>query len=140
MHYLHLIIVKADSKKDAISQVESFLEHYQDHVYDWYEIGGRWESLGKVNELKTLLPKLKEMQIEHDKETAEMKVNAIKYLQSDKESWHGLDAHRLKMLSQRLNQDFSNENKVYNLEYGAAWNVPNKDIDAYMVVTVDIHS
>jgi len=42
MHKGIILLVKAEDKDDARSNVESFLEEYQNQVWDWYQIGGRW--------------------------------------------------------------------------------------------------
>lgn len=42
MHFLSMLIVNADSKKEARAAARDFIEQYQNHVYDWYVIGGRW--------------------------------------------------------------------------------------------------
>lgn len=45
MHKGVILLTKADSKEDAISNVNSFLEQYGDgRVWDWYQIGGRWSN------------------------------------------------------------------------------------------------
>jgi len=42
MHFLSFLIVKADSREEAIGRARDFLEKYQNQVWDWYVIGGRW--------------------------------------------------------------------------------------------------
>lgn len=42
MHFLSFLIVKADSREEAVRRARNFLEEYQNHIYDWYVIGGRW--------------------------------------------------------------------------------------------------
>jgi hypothetical protein len=42
MHFLSFLIVKADSREEAVRKARNFLEQYQDQVWDWYVIGGRW--------------------------------------------------------------------------------------------------
>lgn len=36
------MLVKANDKEEAKNKAESFMEEYQDDVWDWYVIGGRW--------------------------------------------------------------------------------------------------
>jgi len=43
MHYLHVLAVEAETADDAVAQAEAFLASYQDQVWDWYEVGGRWD-------------------------------------------------------------------------------------------------
>ena len=50
MHKGIIILVKADSKENALNKVhDDFMPQYQDQVWDWYAIGGRWS--------QTLAPK-----------------------------------------------------------------------------------
>jgi len=42
MHKGIILIVKANDKKAALAETAKFLEGYQDTVWDWYVIGGRW--------------------------------------------------------------------------------------------------
>lgn len=43
MHKGIMLIVKTDVKQDALNKVKEFLEEYKDDVWDWYQIGGRWQ-------------------------------------------------------------------------------------------------
>jgi len=42
MHKGVILIVEARASEDAISSARDFLEGYQDTVWDWYVVGGRW--------------------------------------------------------------------------------------------------
>ena len=42
MHKGIMLIVKSDNKEEALERARNFLEEYQDQVWDWYAIGGRW--------------------------------------------------------------------------------------------------
>jgi len=42
VHVHHLLAVQADSPEEAVTVAETFLSGYEDRVWDWYEIGGRW--------------------------------------------------------------------------------------------------
>ena len=42
MHFLSFLIVKADSREEAVRRARDFLEEYLNQVWDWYVIGGRW--------------------------------------------------------------------------------------------------
>lgn len=45
MHKGVILLVKAESRDEAISRVENFLERYGNSiVWDWYQIGGRWHN------------------------------------------------------------------------------------------------
>lgn len=44
MHFVHMLAIEADDKDHAREQVDTFLAEYGDgKVWDWYEIGGRWD-------------------------------------------------------------------------------------------------
>lgn len=44
MHIVHLIAVEADDDDEAIEAAEAGIEDYGNgDVWDWYQIGGRWE-------------------------------------------------------------------------------------------------
>jgi len=45
MHKGIIMLTKANTTEEAQSNVESFLEQYQDQVWDWYVIGGRWSGV-----------------------------------------------------------------------------------------------
>lgn len=48
MHAVHLIAVVADNEEDAITAAESAIEGYGNgDVWDWFEVGGRWDGLLK---------------------------------------------------------------------------------------------
>lgn len=44
MHKGVILIVKAQDKDETISLAKEFLESYKDDVWDWYQIGGRWQN------------------------------------------------------------------------------------------------
>jgi hypothetical protein len=43
MHKRVILLAKAETKNEAFSVAKEFLERYQDQVWDWYQIGGRWQ-------------------------------------------------------------------------------------------------
>jgi len=45
MHKGVIMLVKAESKDEAISEVRSFVEDYEGQVWDWWVIGGRWNKV-----------------------------------------------------------------------------------------------
>jgi hypothetical protein len=52
MHKGVILLVKADSKEDALDQVTDFMEPYgEGDVWDWYSIGGRWNNTLAPEEL-----------------------------------------------------------------------------------------
>ena len=47
MHKGIILLTKAENNQEAKSNVEEFLAQYKDDVWDWYQIGGRWN--GSLN-------------------------------------------------------------------------------------------
>lgn len=45
MHKGVILLVKAEDREEAKQKADSFLESYQDDVWDWYQLGGRWTGL-----------------------------------------------------------------------------------------------
>jgi hypothetical protein len=53
MHKGVILLVAAKSKDNALEEVKKFLEQYGDgDVWDWYQIGGRWNDILAPKELK----------------------------------------------------------------------------------------
>jgi len=44
MHKGVILLTKASNQAEALQQVHNFMEGYQDNVWDWYAIGGRWNN------------------------------------------------------------------------------------------------
>ncbi len=44
MHKGVILLTKASNQAEALQQVHNFMEGYQDDVWDWYAIGGRWNN------------------------------------------------------------------------------------------------
>jgi hypothetical protein len=42
MHKGVILLTKADNESEAVLNAEDFLADFQNHVWDWYYIGGRW--------------------------------------------------------------------------------------------------
>ena len=51
MHKGVILLVKAETEQDAKEKATNFMDRYQDTVWDWYVIGGRWS--GILNDLAT---------------------------------------------------------------------------------------
>ena len=45
MHKGVILLVKANDKEEAIDRANSFIGGYENDVWDWYVIGGRWSGL-----------------------------------------------------------------------------------------------
>lgn len=53
MHKGVILLTQASDRDEAISNVEEFLEQYGDgDVWDWYQIGGRWQNTLAPKDLK----------------------------------------------------------------------------------------
>jgi len=44
MHYLLILINKAENEETALNNVENFLELFEGDLFDYYQIGGRWNN------------------------------------------------------------------------------------------------
>lgn len=44
MHYLLILINKAENEETALNNVENFLELFEGDLFDYYKIGGRWNN------------------------------------------------------------------------------------------------
>ncbi len=44
MHKGIIMLVKARKKTEAVSKVREFLKSFEGDVWDWYQIGGRWQN------------------------------------------------------------------------------------------------
>lgn len=45
MHKGVILLVKSDDAEEARECADSFMGEYQNHVWDWYQIGGRWSGI-----------------------------------------------------------------------------------------------
>lgn len=53
MHKGVILLTQASDREEAIDNVETFLEQYGDgDVWDWYQIGGRWQNTLAPKDLK----------------------------------------------------------------------------------------
>lgn len=44
MHKGVILLTKASNRDEALQQVHDFMARYEDDVWDWYAIGGRWNN------------------------------------------------------------------------------------------------
>ena len=131
MHKGIILLVKTNSEEDAEDLVVEFLTNYRDTVYDWYEIGGRWDRLlGNSNIMK--LSKC---------------LDIVKYYKKDlqkeiEEAWNTLleskNGYHAKRYAYLKAGDFYNDSNVFNIQTGEAEKIP-EDIENYYAVIVDIH-
>lgn len=143
MHKLSILLVKADNKEEAEKKANEFLESYEWHVWDWYEIGGRrkwtfgWETIEELGKCIDLVKKwmFTEGQIVANANKYSQK---IKKLSKNPNAWY--DAWReAKRLWNLLCKSFSWEYVVYDVERGSANRIPEKT-DWYYAVVVDLHN
>jgi hypothetical protein len=74
MHFLSFLIVKADSREEAVRRARDFLEEYQNQVWDWYVIGGRWSGYITQSNLD---------QATYEKFLKEFRENALGFISKD---------------------------------------------------------
>ena len=131
MHKGIILLVKTNSAEDAEDLVVEFLTNYRDTVYDWYEIGGRWDKLlGNSNIMK--LSKCLDIVKDYKKDLQKEIEEAWNTLLESKNGYHAKRYAYLKA------GDFYNDSDVFNITTGEAEEIP-EDIDKYYAVIVDIH-
>ena len=131
MHKVIILLVKTNSEEDAEDLVVEFLTNYGNTVYDWYEIGGRWDKLlGKSNVMK--LSKCLDIVKDYKKDLQKEIEEAWNTLLESKDGYHARQYAHLK------DGDFYHDSNVFNITTGVAEEIP-EDIDKYYAVVVDIH-
>lgn len=131
MHKGIILLVKTNSEEDAEDLVVEFLTNYRDTVYDWYEIGGRWDKLlGNSNIMK--LSKCLDIVKDYKKDLQKEIEEAWNTLLESKNGYHAKRYAYLKA------GDFYNDSNVFNIQTGEAEKIP-EDIENYYAVIVDIH-
>lgn len=131
MHKGIILLVKANSEEDAEDLVVEFLTNYRDTVYDWYEIGGRWDKLlGNSNIMK--LSKCLDIVKDYKKDLQKEIEETWNTLLESKDGYHARQYAHLK------DMDFYHNSNVFNIETGEAEEIP-EDIEDYYAVIVDIH-
>lgn len=155
MHKKITLLVKANSKKEAKSIVIDYIERYYNILYDYYEIGGRWNNeLIDRNNKKCNIARLIDC-IDIVKEDL-LDVNAI-----IEENWQLLLKTKLEEDNKKIeNSNFRNtmsgyyakcyynavyrnlsfEYNIFNIETELAEDLPTEDLDKYYAVIVDFHN
>jgi len=149
MHKGIIILVKAETKEEAKAATTNFLECYKENVWDWYEIGGRWEGLLKENimRLEDCAEKVKEYAGDHIEKAEEELVKANEWKNKNN---YGMYGHYLRKAGSLFAEYFYNECNLYNVEMDD-YSIPTdvdidnngnmtEDIKDYYAVIVDIHS
>ena len=89
MHKGVILLIKADNKEDARTKADSFMERYENDVWDWYCIGGRWS--GELNKNKDKFFELVDKKWPRDKESFGRSYDWIeKHLKEFQEIWESL--------------------------------------------------
>jgi hypothetical protein len=169
MHFNHIVVVKANDKKDAIQKAEEFLEPYgKGDVWDWFEIGGRWS--WKKNDDQYHSDKIANvLKISDDRKKAEqiikyqlktqtdeikacnrylideMKRSKIYKLSDLKQETAGMIGYYLHKIGGLLGGYYQTGSYFYDVDYGAAY-ISDKRIkeilkaDDLFLVNLDLHN
>ena len=166
MHTNHLILVEAGDWKEAISLAEEHLEHYGDSkVWDWYEIGGRWnwsknERDKKANTLcvgkdKKKAEKLIRQKLQYQQDyiddynkklVEEMKKEHIVSLKDIKRNSAGMIGYYLHELGQLIGGYYCFNSHFFDANYGCAYidehriKDISKDGDKFWICNFDLHN
>lgn len=62
MHKGVILLIEANTREMALEIVREFMPEYQDNVWDWYQVGGRWSNVlcPKYNEFHKLADEILE--------------------------------------------------------------------------------
>jgi len=138
MHKGVMLIVKAEDKVSAEKQANSFMEGFQNQVWDWYEVGGRWE--GTLSKSSNVVPLAKCIKVVKD--WADDMPDRIKeYEQRAKEEKgkdKGMYGYYLKKQGELIGEDFCFDCNVYNTE-DWDYSIP-EDMADYFAVMIDMHN
>lgn len=159
MHKGVILLVKAGSADEARANAEKFLEGYEGSIWDWYQIGGRWQGLltgyepdkdhakkgkwptqygeyeGDILPLKDCLAKVVEYKGDATKIEAKHQENIDKYRT---EGNHSMMGYCMKELGEFLGEDFCFEANVFNTN-SFTYAIP-EDTEGFWAVVVDMHN
>ena len=147
MHKGIVILTKAESAQEAQSNVENFLEHYADHVYDWFEIGGRWAGLlndeqdkeNNVMPLPECLEQVRKYKVDPQSFFYEESKRAEdSYGQKSKKPNKHMYAYMMKCAYTVLSEGFCFDCDVFNI-FTYDYEIP-ADPAGFWAVIVDFHS
>lgn len=148
MHFNCLFIVKAEDKSEAESEVENFLESYNQTEYDYYVIWWRWENVipWSVAPLSQCMETVKEYSSYHKEKTIEAYNSMQEQLQKHTDQVESIKTWHLDMAwyyaiewGNLVCDYFFNECLLYDIEYWWADHIP-EDPTWYYVVSVDMHN
>ena len=134
-----IILTKADSIELAEDNVNEFMEQFQNDVYDYYTIGGRWEN--ELKERESILPlsecidKVKEWVRDMQEVTQEHFNKLIEF----KESAPMQSAYYAGLYKDAVYENFCFKSNVYNSSTYESETIP-EDIENYYAVIIDMHN
>lgn len=142
------MLTKAQSIDEATSNVNSFMDQHQDNIFDWYEIGGRWNNLLRLSE-PVMEAQKQEQKIkdyygtkkEREKEIQYMWDKMVKAREDEKEKEYSpystMSGYYAGIYKNLIYQSFSSESNVYDIEEDLG-ELP-EDLSKYWAVVVDMH-
>lgn len=137
MHSAVVLLVKANDENEAKQKSEEFLDRYGEGVvWDWYEFGGRWSDLLEENRPVVRLDQCFVTVKKWSEDNVEEKV--LREQLAEEKNRRSQGYLHLK-LGKLLCEEFSFDSVVYNVE---DWNfsVPEKELDQWFAVVVDMHN
>jgi len=144
MHYLQLIITKAEDQEDAEDQVTDFMNKQcgDNGIVDWYEIGGRWfDVFNKTTvTLKQAEKEIARMFKDRKKEIKELKIELINKLSYGDKKDDSYLGYQLRKLGNLMCDSYYGDVIIYNLDDYSSWNLPDDNKEEYFVTVVDIHN
>lgn len=148
MHKGVILLMKSENEDPITdSEVELFMEPYESHVWDWYEIGGRWDgelNQGKDNNI-VLLSKCVEVvklwRLDRKIESSRIWEQMIKAREEELVNGGGTGTSGyLAGLYKNLDYgNFSFECNIYDAESQESEYIPD-DLENYYAIMLDMHN
>ena len=145
MHKAIILLTQVENKKQAKENVLMFMKKYGGNesctnIWDWYEIGGRFNNLlnpdkgGNILPLEEAKDKVNNSKQDHIKEGNKYLEKGIEHLKHFNYDLGGL---KLETASKFFLQDFHNKVNIYNI-VEENYSIPT-NIKGWYAVMIDMH-
>jgi hypothetical protein len=132
MHYLKIVLVKAENKEEAIELAENIVHGYKNIAWDWFDIGGRWNYVLEDNceRLDLCWDKIKDYW-----EDPVEKARSLMPKEVDFNKWES--GYNLKLVSELIRQSFNASHYFYTEKRDIS--IPENK-EEYFAVVFDLHN
>lgn len=167
MHKGIIFLTIAESKEEALSKVQEFLdENHKNSLFDWYQVGGRWvdlftpEGQAKVENNYTHnredrndravkpLKEVLEIVTKYKRDLVAAAATAWGKMLEEKEQenskqrekYGNMSSYYAREYAHALDKTLCNDSCVFNIEEGEAEIIPDQTLhENYFAVVIDIH-